>query len=98
MNADKSCTALNCAVTGPSLPGSCIKDSTGVMALFDIKTLIAQRGLTPKLNSQSMFKQITFDDQWIGYDDAQSIALKKAWANDLCLGGTMTWAIDLGSF
>lgn len=59
------------------------------MALFDIKTLIAQRGLTPTLNSQSMFKQITFDDQWIGYDDADTVALKKGWGNDYCFGGTM---------
>lgn len=59
------------------------------MALFDINTLIAKRGITPKLNSQSMFKQITFDDQWIGYDDADTVALKKSWGNDYCFGGTM---------
>lgn len=36
-----------------------------------------------------MFKQLTFADQWIGYDDAETVALKKGWGNDFCFGGTM---------
>ena len=41
-----------------------------------------------------MVKQITWDDQWIGYDDAETIALKKKQASELCFGGTMIWSVD----
>ena len=44
-----------------------------------------------------MVKQITWDDQWIGYDDVDTIAKKMAFANDRCLGGTMVWSIDFDS-
>lgn len=68
------------------------------MALFDINDIITQKKLSPKLNTSSMFKQITFDDQWIAYDDAETVALKKGFGNDFCYGGTMQWTVDLGQF
>ena len=39
-------------------------------------------------------KQITWDDQWIGYDDYETTAMKKKWASGLCFGGTMIWSVD----
>jgi len=68
------------------------------MALFDINDLISKRGLKPALNSTSMVKQLVFDDQWLGYDDSETVALKKGWGNNFCFGGTMQWTTDLGHF
>ncbi|KAK3296431.1 uncharacterized protein B0H64DRAFT_170257 [Chaetomium fimeti] len=42
-------------------------------------------------------KEITWDDQWIGYDDADTIKQKKAWADNQWFGGTMAWSIDFNS-
>jgi chitinase len=45
-----------------------------------------------------MIKQIVWDDnQWMGYDDIDTIALKTQWANENCLGGTVAWSIDFNS-
>ena len=94
-----NCRVANCAATGVSAPGACIADSTGVMSLFDIKDIIAAKSLNPALVSAGMYKYIAFNNgQWVGYDDAETVAMKKGWANDFCFGGTMQWAIDLGSF
>lgn len=41
--------------------------------------------------------ELTWDDQWIGYDDESTIARKKAWADDQCFGGTMAWSVDFNS-
>jgi GH18 family chitinase len=41
--------------------------------------------------------QITWDDQWIGFDNEASILEKINWANGHCFGGTMLWSIDLDS-
>ena len=39
-------------------------------------------------------KQITWEDQWIGYDDSETVAMKKKWASGFCFGGTMIWSVD----
>ncbi len=41
--------------------------------------------------------EITWDDQWIGFDNAISIAVKKEFANNMCFGGTMAWSVDFDS-
>jgi chitinase len=35
-----------------------------------------------------MVQQITWDDQWMTYDDQQSITAKLGWANTMCIGGS----------
>lgn len=34
-------------------------------------------------------------DQWVSYDDTETLAMKLKYANGLCLGGTFAWALDL---
>ncbi|OQO00802.1 hypothetical protein B0A48_13489 [Cryoendolithus antarcticus] len=94
--ANPSCNTLGCPFSGPSKPGICTNYG-GVMSLLEIQNLIKQKGLTPKLLPDSMMKQITWDNQWIGYDDADTIKLKKAWADGQCFGGTMIWSVDFNS-
>ncbi|KAG7406899.1 Chitotriosidase-1 [Fusarium oxysporum f. sp. rapae] len=91
--ADKSCNGLGCSFAGPSKKGECT-DSDGVMSLGEIKNLIKNKGVKSTYLKDSMMKQIAWDDQWIGYDDEETFAAKKAWADGLCFGGTMVWSID----
>lgn len=40
-------------------------------------------------------KQAVWDtDQWVSYDDATTLGQKIEYANKLCLGGTMIWAVS----
>lgn len=93
---DKTCNKSLCPFSGPSNPGPCTNNE-GVMSLVEIQQLIKQKNLTPKYNADSMMKELTWDDQWIGYDDADTIKAKKEWANNQCFGGTMAWSIDFNS-
>ena len=86
--ASAGCSDLLCPFIGPSKPAPCT-NSEGVMSLNEIKQLIKDRGLTPKYLKDSMMKQVTWDDQWIGYDDEETFAAKKAWADGKGFGGTM---------
>jgi len=43
---------------------------------------------------EAMMKQITWEDQWIGYDDLETTAMKRKWASGYCFGGTMIWSVD----
>ena len=94
--ASPSCNQLECPFVGPSLAAPCT-NFAGVMSLAEIKSSIAQKGLTPQLLEEPMMKQITWDNQWIGYDDEETVAMKKQWASRLCFGGTMVWSVDFNS-
>jgi hypothetical protein len=67
------------------------------MSLLEIKKLIKEKKLTPRLNSDSMMKELIWDDQWIGYDDEETHEMKRKFANNLCFGGTMAWSVDFNS-
>ncbi|KAL8690520.1 MAG: hypothetical protein Q9218_004051 [Villophora microphyllina] len=86
--SDPSCNTLGCSFSGPSKPGPCT-NFEGVLSLREIQQKITDLKLTPKLLDAAMMKQITWADQWIGYDDADTIALKKAWADGECFGGAL---------
>ena len=58
-----------------------------MLSLPEIQQKIKDENLTPKLLEAAMMKQITWADQWMGYDDADTIAMKKAWADGQCFGG-----------
>jgi hypothetical protein len=91
---DRNCKDLNCEFSGPSRKGKCT-DSEGVLSRREIEEIKGLPGSESKLIPGSMVKQLTFgDDQWIGYDDDQTIALKTEEAHGYCFGGTMIWAID----
>jgi GH18 family chitinase len=91
--SDPSCNQLLCGFSGPSKPGPCTGFG-GVMSFIEIQQLIKKKNLKPQYLPDSMMKQITWDDQWIGYDDEETFAAKRAFADSLCFGGTMIWSID----
>lgn len=91
--ADPTCNRLLCPFDRASKPAPCT-NFEGVMSLLEIQQLIKRRGLTPQYLPDSMMKQITWDDQWIGYDDEETFSAKRAWADSKCFGGTMVWSID----
>ncbi|CAL1543753.1 unnamed protein product [Lymnaea stagnalis] len=41
---------------------------------------------------------VTYDDQWIGFDNVRSVAEKVKWAVRHNLGGVMLWSLDLDDF
>lgn len=68
-----------------------------MLSLTEIKNLIKEKNIEPRLNSESMMKELVWDDQWMGYDDEKTHEMKRKFANDLCFGGTMAWSVDLNS-
>ena len=91
--ASPSCANLGCPYIGPSLLGPCTNYG-GVLSLAEIEDYIREKSLPPKLLQAQMMKQITWEDQWIGYDDSETVAMKKTWASAYCFGGTMIWSVD----
>ncbi|OTA65820.1 glycoside hydrolase family 18 protein, partial [Hypoxylon sp. EC38] len=95
--ASVDCMEVGCKWSSTSRPAPCTAFG-GVMSLEEIQSLmIPQIGVEPILDSDAMMKYLVWSDQWVGYDDSETIAMKKSWASSHCLGGTMIWSIDLYS-
>lgn len=92
--ADTSCMRYDCEFTGPSKPGSCT-NLEGALSSCEISRIIQEKKLTPKImDGGANIKQISWDDQWIGFDDFETLGTKLGLANYRCLGGTALWSID----
>lgn len=91
------CMEVGCEWQSASNPGPCTAFG-GVLSLQEIESiLIPQLGIEPVLDPTAMMKYLVWGNQWIGYDDMETIAMKRAWASSHCFGGTMIWSVDLYS-
>lgn len=94
--ADPSCGEMGCAFVAGQ--GGAAGDCTafqGVLSNREIQRIIEDQNITPSLNATAMVKYFTYSgNSWVDYDDEETYALKRAVANDLCIGGTMIWSID----
>ncbi|UJR08796.1 hypothetical protein I4U23_013052 [Adineta vaga] len=92
-----SCKNLGCKFSGPGDPGSCT-NSSGTLAWFEIEEIIAKNHQkTVKLDSSSMSKILTWgNNQWVAYDDEETLSMRRQYAKEHCLRGVMIWSIDQG--
>lgn len=96
--ADPACRAMDgsCSWTAGSTPGDCTSFS-GVLSYDEIEQKVADARLHgksgPVLDSTAMMKYFTWgahQENWIGYDDAETWQLKKTQlADKYGFGGTM---------
>ncbi|CAF2912024.1 unnamed protein product [Rotaria sp. Silwood2] len=71
----------------PGKPGPCTKTG-GVLAWFEIEDIISKNELTPTFNQDSMSKILVWDnDQWVAYDDEETLAMRRKYAAENCLKG-----------
>ncbi|KAG9258755.1 uncharacterized protein F5Z01DRAFT_217297 [Emericellopsis atlantica] len=92
--SDPGCAKPMCPFAGGAEPGYCMKTS-GVLSNVEIKRILDSEDVKPVLDKEAGVKYISWRNQWVSYDDAETLELKKRFANDRCLVGTMIWAIDL---
>ncbi|USP80283.1 glycoside hydrolase family 18 protein [Curvularia clavata] len=92
--ADQSCKYYGCKFTGPSKAGTCTKEE-GLLSACEIRRIIKEKNLEPQIiQGGAGVKAISWDDQWIGYDDDDTLGLKLELANKRCLGGTSLWSLE----
>lgn len=94
--SDSKCAHFNCKVSGPSKPGPCTNEA-GLLANVEINDVIKEKRLKAQLVPDSMSKEVSWDNQWIGYDDDETFKMKIDWAAENCFGGTTLWSLDMDS-
>jgi chitinase len=91
---DKNCMHTGCDQKGGNKQAACSEyDGDGFMSNNAIRGIIQEKGLKPKLIRDAAQKEITWDDQWVAFDDEETVKLKTEWANTNCLGGLMVWSV-----
>ena len=87
--ADPSCNAPGCVFTQGGNAGPCTS-TAGILSNAEIYNIITENNITPSMDSAAAIKWITWDsNQWVSYDDGETMQMKLSYANGLCLGGTM---------
>jgi chitinase len=91
---DPSCGSMGCPFSGSGAPGRCTK-TEGVLSNREIRQMIQENGYKPYTNTTAMVKYFTYGgNNWVGYDDEDTYAMKELYADSRCLGGIMIWSID----
>ncbi|KAI2629291.1 putative class V chitinase [Hypomontagnella submonticulosa] len=94
--ADPGCHTPNgvCQFTEGAAPGECTK-SAGTLSNAEIKRILDSGVGVEEYDATAAVKWLTWNtNQWVSYDDGITIQQKIKAANNLCLGGTMIWALD----
>ncbi|KAF4984917.1 hypothetical protein FDECE_16983 [Fusarium decemcellulare] len=89
-----NCLDAGCEFSSGAKGGECT-GTKGVLSAHEINKIIKDGGKI-KLDKKAGVKIVTWDsNQWVSWDDAETLRMKLDYANERCLGGTMVWAIDL---
>jgi hypothetical protein len=70
-------------------------NSSGTLSNAEILQILDDTGAIAQFDQEAGVKWINWDeDQWVSYDDGETMQLKVNTANRLCLGGIMIWSVD----
>lgn len=92
--ADPKDIGFGAETQGPNKPGPFTREA-GYVAYYEICMLMSLVGTTYRDNGTPYYVK---GNQWIGYDDEDSIAEKVAWIIREGYGGAMMWALPLDDF
>ncbi|GKT65310.1 chitinase [Colletotrichum tofieldiae] len=91
---DPGCMSAGCPFTSGADGGACT-GTPGVLSAAEIHDIV-DKGAKVTFDPAAAVKIATWNsNQWVSWDDAETLKLKIDYANQRCLGGTMVWAIDL---
>ncbi|XP_061266828.1 chitinase-3-like protein 2 isoform X4 [Bos javanicus] len=88
-------TAVGAPASGPGAAGPITK-SSGFLAYYEICQFLQGAKIT-RLQDQQVPYAVK-GNQWVGYDDVESVETKVQFLKNLNLGGAMIWSIDMDDF
>jgi len=83
-------------VKGASPMGKYTREK-GYVAYYEVCQMIKKGGKVVR-NDEHKVPNLVMGNQWIGYDDVESLVTKVEWMKKEGYGGWMIWAIDLDDF
>ena len=96
--ANRQKTGLNAAAHGRGQAGEFTR-AGGFLAYYEICKKIQSGGWTVVKDPQDRMGPYAYNgDQWVGFDDIDTIRRKSEFVRDNGFGGGMIWALDLDDF
>jgi GH18 family chitinase len=89
----ESCKTPGCTYQSGGQRGKCSKE-VGILLNSEIDDLVKEHSVTPTLYKKETAKVATWGNQWVAYDDEETLIMKSEHAQTMCLGGLMVWAIS----
>jgi chitinase len=90
---DPACSTLGCRVSSGGNPGK-TSGMVGVLLHAEIQEIIAEKNLTAVLDRVGAVKTVSWDNQWVSFDDAETWRLKADIARSQCIESFMVWAMS----
>ncbi|GAB1603148.1 acidic mammalian chitinase-like isoform X1 [Argonauta hians] len=94
---NQSCINPGCPASGPNPAGRYTR-LAGFLSYYEICQLIKSGGAKTYWIEDQKVPYLVMNDQWIGYDDAQSLTIKAQWLKANAFGGFVVWDLALGDF
>ena len=92
---DPSCTAPGCPFTSGGIAGPCTGTS-GILSYDEITAIQSEYSLTFVYDETAGVKYFAWDkNQWVSFDDVQTLKQKVEFANSNGLLGLFIWSLDL---
>ncbi|KAI5168918.1 Chitinase-3-Like Protein 1 [Manis pentadactyla] len=88
-------TGMGAPTSGPGIAGRFTKEE-GILAYYEICDFL--RGATVHRLLDQEVPYATKGNQWVGYDDKESVKSKVQYLRSRQLAGAMVWALDLDDF
>lgn len=91
--ADSGCSEPGCVVVSGGHAGE-YSQTTGVLLHPEIHDIITKHDLSPTLYGEAAYKAVSWGDQWVSFDDADTWRLKSDVFRGQCISGIVVWAIS----
>ncbi|XP_054432464.1 chitinase-3-like protein 1 [Pteronotus mesoamericanus] len=88
-------TGVGAPSSGPGAPGRFTREE-GMLAYYEVCDFL-RGAMVHRLPGQQV-PYATKGNQWVGYDDQESVRTKVRYLRDKALAGAMVWALDLDDF
>jgi len=90
-------SGLGAPVRGPCTAGTYTREA-GFLAYYEICDFIKRPGSRTTFDNEQRAPYTVVGDQWVGYDNSQSLTEKVNYLKAGNYGGWMTWVLDLDDF
>lgn len=91
--SNSAVTSLGAATSGTGAAGK-YSQEPGMLTYLEICEAQKEGGWTKVFDQEQKNPYTYRGNQWVGYDDVQSITLKAAYAKNMKLGGVMVWTVN----
>lgn len=88
---------LGAPVSGPCTAGTYTREA-GFLSYYEICQFLNKPGTTRVYDNDAQVPYAYNGDQWVGYDDVQSLTAKVNYIKQNGFAGWLTWTIDLDDF